>query len=511
MANFVVSRMLMFETARYDDVFLRPYESHFNQQIGNMLTESTDGGTKVNPTTLAAAAGAFLKPSTAATGIANLANGFGEKRFSFMMELRRDNVGHLGGGSRYILTGYTNHLGISNLNGTNHLDPNMMFYINNVFELRDTFIPTPHGNEHQVNVASSRHVLHNQGSADYMQQSQPQYTLRPEDIMSELEYSDTAFTHADTINGTSVLSGPRMSDRRNESRPTYLTNTIRCFKDAQMDTDAYDGADGGGYDQLHSNQIWSHTRDKLRDVPVSNNAFMQLLMSSTSYKQTGFVNYQELCRLLPELDHVAEVVMASPAARSAEYQPGQGENWASMGQETLASTIIQQMTPAIMSDCLLTNIGFVATNDTIGSMDDVRVYAANGFTEGLDYSRYISHFIERLKREVLMDISHFNQIRYSVEVHIDLLNESYYKISLDGGPFVWHTAPSFCDGLYAPVVSGNHDSLENMSSDISTMLHNISGELSQMVSDGNPAYGSVNSRHGLIPSTNTPYTGDTSL
>jgi hypothetical protein len=504
--------MLMFETARYDDVFLRPYESHFDQRISNMLIESTNGAKNVNPTTLAMAAGAFLKPSAVSTGTANLANGFGEKRFSFMMELRRDNVGHLGGGMRYILTGYTNHLGVSALSGHMNLDPNMLFYINNIFELRDTYIPTPHGNEHQVNVASSRHVLHNQGAADYtsMQSMTPQYTLRPEDIMSELEYSDTVFSQADTINGTSVLSGPRLSDRRNESRPTYLTNTIKSFQDAQMDSDAYDGG-ASEYDQLNTSQVWSHTRDKLRDAPVSANSFMSLLMASTSYKQTGFVSYSELCHLLPGMDQVAEVVMSSAHAKTMEYQPGQGENWNSMSQETLASTIIQQMTPAIMSDCLLTKVGFIATNDTIGSVDDVRVYAANGFTEGLDYSRYISHFIERLKREVLQDISHFNAVRYSVEVHIDMLNESYYKVSLDGGPFVWHTAPTFCDGLYAPVVSGSHDSLENMASDVSTMLHNISGELTQMVSSGNPAYGSVNASRGLVPATNTPYTGDTSL
>lgn len=513
MSTFVPTRVLLFETARYDNMYLHPYETNFDANISNMLAESTDSGRNVNATTLSQVAGAFLQPSAAVCGTANLANGFGEKRFSFMMELRRDNVGHLGGGVRYIVTGYTNHLGIIALTGQQNLDPEMLFYINNMFELRDTMLPTEHGSEHHVGVASSRHVLHNQGTTDYqhMQSIVPQYTLRPEDIMADLEYSNQAFAAADVINGTSLLSGPRMSDRRNESRPSYLTNTIQSYQQAQLDSDTYDGGDGGEYDQLSTNSLWSGARDKVRDAPVSSNSFMQLLMVSTSYKQTGYVSYRELCHLLPNLDQIVDVVMASGAAKAAEYQPGQGENWAAMTHETMAATILQQMTPAIMSDCLLTEIGFVATNDTIGVSDDVRVYTAKGFTQGIDYTRYITQFIDRLKREVLMDISHFNQIRYSVEVYINLLNESYYKISLDGGPYIWHTAPSFCDGLYAPVVSANREAVESMASDISTMLHNITGGLTQMVSDGNPAHGSVNSRQGNIPATTTPYTGDTSL
>lgn len=141
----------------------------------------------------------------------------------------------------------------------------------------------------------------------------------------------------------------------------------------------------------------------------------------------------------------------------------------------------------------------------------MRVTGARGFTEGLDYSNYIAYFIDRLKREVLWDVSHGGMIRYNVEVYIDLLRESYFKVSLDGGPYVFHNAPTFCDGLYAPVVSGDHNSLENMAMDVSTMLTNISGALNQQVNPNQPAYGAVNTQHGMVPATTQPYTGETSL
>lgn len=509
MQNFTVNRMLMFETARYDDVYLRPYETRFDQQISNILYESTEGGKNFNPTSLSLAASSFLKPATHTSMRANLANGFGEKRFSFMMEITMPSVGQFGGGMRYIITGYTNHLGVSTMNGHMNLDPNMQMYFNNVFELRDTFIPTPHGQEHQVNVAGSRHILHNASSLDYMQAAPPQYTLRPEDVMSELEYSDRMFgDQNDVVNGTTVLSGVRMSDRANESRPTYLTKTIKSFKEASMDTDAYDD-NMGDYDHASGSNVWSYARDKLRDKPLSSNSFLMAVLNQTQYGMTGAVTYRELCQLLPDLDAKNEVILAGAQAKAQEVQPGQGEQWTSMTQETLAASIIQQMTPAIMSDSLLTRVGFVATNDTLGGIDDIRVVDARGFTHGVDYSKYIEYFIARLQREVLYDVSHGGQIKYSVEVSINLMRDSYYRISLDGGPFIYHNAPSFCDGLYSPVVSGDHHSLENMASDVSTMLTTIGSE--HFAGNTQPVYGSAANQHGSAHAAPALYTGETSL
>jgi hypothetical protein len=505
--------MLMFETARYDDVYLRPYQTQFDQQVSNILYESSEGGRNYTPSSLASAASSFLRPSTEASVRANLSNGFGEKRFSFMMEITLPTLGQFGGGMRYIITGYTNHLGVANAAGGMHLDPNMQLFFNNVFELRDTYVPTPHGQEHQVNVAGSRHVLHNSASMDYMQSAPPQYTLRPEDVMGELEYSDRAFSGSDeVVNGLGVLSGVRLSDRSNESRPTYLAKTIKSFNQASIESDTYGDMSGDDH-AIDGNNVWSHARDKVRDKPLSSNKFLMTVMNQTQYGQTGAVSYAELCRLLPDLDPKNEVILAGATAKASEYQPGQGESWASMAHETIMASILQQMTPAIMSDCLLTRVGFVATNDTIGGIDDVRVVDAKGFTHGIDYSRYIDHFIGRLQREVLQDLSHNGQVRYSVEVSINLLRDSYYRISHDGGPFVYHSAPSFCDGLYSPVVSGDHHSLENMAQDVSTMLNTINSELYVGRQTNTPIYGGdpSNVRSNLPAVAMQPYTGDTSI
>jgi len=497
MHQFEVVQMLMIETARYDDMYLRPYVTSFDQQISNQMIEATEHGSNVNPITLAQSASAFLQPSSTPTGSANIANGFSEKRLSFMMEIRDLNVGGLSGGNRYILTGYTDHLGISALTGQQHIDPNMLMYFNNMFVLRDTIIATPMGKSMTTNLAQSRHILHNTGSGDYFQQVPKQYTMRPEDIMAVLDFDTNPimdeFRNGNVYDSRSMLSGVTTSDRRKEARPMYLNETIRSVQSAEAQTDSYGNQD--------ENSLWSHARDSLREDSISTSKFFSTLSGTTNYHQQGCVTYRELHNILPDLDHKAEVIMSGPAQQSKEYLPGQGEAWAGSSLETIASTILQQLVPGIMTDCLMLEIGFRATNDTIGGQDDVVIYHHRGFSNGIDYSKYMIHFIDRIKREILWDISKAGHMSYSVDVHINLLFESAFNISINGQPFVYYASPAFCDGLYAPILSNDLMTLENMANDVGNMIHNISGDYNRMTVGNESAQ--MNQRSPIIDPYNS--------
>lgn len=477
MHRFEVLQMLMVETARYDDMYLRPYVTNFDQEISNQMIAATEHGQNVNPVTLAQSATAFLQPSSLPTSQANIANGFAEKRLSFMLEIRDADSTGFSGGNRYILTGYTDHLGISSLTGQQHIDPNMLLYFNNMFVLRDTVVPSPMGKSMTTNLAQSRHILHNTGSGDYFQQVPKQYTMRPEDVMAVLDFDTnpilSEFRNGNVYDSRSTLTGVTTSDRRKEARPMYLNETIRSVQSAEMNADTYGHTD--------ENSLWAGARDVLREDTISNNKFFSILSGTTNYHQQGSITYQELQNILPNMDHVAEVIQSGPAQQSKEYLPGQGEVWTGSSLETIATTILQQMAPGIMTDCLLLEIGFRATNDTIGGVDDVVIYHQRGFTTGIDYSKYLMHFIDRLKREILWDISKGGQMSYCVDCHINLLYDSSFNISINGQPFVYYAAPAFCDGLYAPILSGDLMSLENMANDVGNMIHNISGDYNRMI------------------------------
>lgn len=499
MNQFEVKRMLMIETGTYDNMFLRPYETTFNQDISNILSESTQYGQNVNPTTLAQASTAFLQPSSVPTAQANIANGFGEKRFSFMMEVVDTTHSGLSGGVRYVLTGYTNHLGISALSGRQALDPNMAFYFNNMFVLRDTVVDTPHGKELMTNMSNSSHILHNAGAQDYMNPVGSQFTLRPEDICAHLDYSVnpmmSGFHGAEVFDRRSVLTGLRTSDRRKEARPVYLSESIKSYQSAQADNQIYD-------DVPDQTPLWGTARDKLREPPLSGNQFFSSLSGMTSLRNTGFVSYYELCAFLPDLDHKAEVITSGRAMQATESHAGQGESWGGSTLETMASTLLQQLVPGIMSDALFVKASFMATNHTLNGAEDVRVLDVQGFTEGLDYSMHIHHFIDRVKREILWDVSKGGNISYQIEAHVNLLFDSHFKVSIDGGPFVDYVAPAFCDALFSPVVAGDFGYLERMAHDVDSMIGNIGGDLSRMTMGGESSQPA--NAYGGAPNIPTP-------
>lgn len=473
---FSVRKSHMIETAMYDPLYLSPYQTKYDNYISAQLTEATQNGQQIDETTLSTVSHQILVP-TAQVGqhdVANLVNGFDTKRLSFMIDIVPQGS-NLGGGIHYVLTGYTDHYGV----GERSIDPNMKLFFNAVYQLRDTQVPTPHGFVTQTNIVKSQQILLNNGSNNMMQYAQPQFTLRPEDIAQHLEFQDNPMLaniiEAGGSNGRARLVGAVLSDRGYASRPKYLTKSIKAYKAAAAQGESYEAEDTMG------NSVWDATRTYLREEPMSSNRVLMAMMGIPHFKQSGYLTYSEMCSLFPDFDHQTNIVSLTRPQRQMAYQPGQAESWSASTNERIAATIIMQGLPAIMSDCLMTSVTFQATNDTIGGMHEVQILEVHSFVDNLDLTPFMSYFIERVQRELLVDISRQGGQTYMTRVSVNMLYDSRIDLSLDRGPMTPFAAPSFCDSLYSPVVTNNLQTMEAMSYDLSTMLMNINGSLSNMI------------------------------
>lgn len=480
--DFTVVRSFMKQTTVYDPIALRPYTTNYDRSVEEILSETTEGGNNINSLSLSAAANQFLQPSAVAKGVADIVNGFDTSRFSFFMEVV-ENTGSLSAGVRYILTGYTDHVGAVNNMGRMHMDPNMKMYINNVYMLRDTQVKTPNGIITRSNVADNLHVLVDHNAGNIYGGDASFYSQRPEDIFAKLSFNNDE-TFAD-MRGTGIdqrarITTPRGSSRRNDSRPNYLAETIKSFKNASNEQDT-----SMDYDGVNNSDVWSMSRDYMRESSgaISTNRLMNALTTQVDYLSAGCVSYADFMRVLPNLDHVTEVFLMSSVQQSKEYQPGQGEDWRSSNFETISATVISQVAPAIMTDCLMARVHLLATNDTYGAQHDVRILDVGSFTENIDMTPFIQQFISRFEREVLDDISKFGQVSYQVECTINLTYDSTFMISLNGEPMVSFTSPSFCDSLYAPILTSDATDIDNMANDIETMLYNVNGDTRRMHND----------------------------
>src|SRR5690606_33190833 len=92
--QIVVTELLMLETGTYNDMYARPYQSHTNDAKLNILAEATRGGQALQPSSLSGVAGLFLQPSAEVDRSSPIItpNGYGSKRFRFLMKVEYTNA-----------------------------------------------------------------------------------------------------------------------------------------------------------------------------------------------------------------------------------------------------------------------------------------------------------------------------------------------------------------------------------------------------------------------------------
>jgi len=131
MHQFNVTKLMFIETGEYHQQAARPYNTYINDTNNvNLLKTATQDGNNISANSVAGIASNIIMPSTEAGRDINIAQGWGERRYRFFMEVEM-MVGAMA--TRKIIIGYTDHVGVG-MGGS--LDPNMRMYINNVIVLR---------------------------------------------------------------------------------------------------------------------------------------------------------------------------------------------------------------------------------------------------------------------------------------------------------------------------------------------------------------------------------------
>jgi hypothetical protein len=475
--SHVASQCVMIETSRYQDMYLRPYETHYDIQTEKLLDEYTDGGTNISAAAVSRVSNLFLKPAAMPESNVVIANGFDEKRYSFMIQI--ETQGRLAGSLITVLTGYTDYAGSVNLRGGRALDPNMRLYFNSLYVYRNEETATRHGIQQVSSMSRGSQIAHNSSNGSnnpYSGYNNPVYMARPEDVSSMLSFQNDPVmsefrNHGAGDNRNLLTSAPRASKRGNASRSSYLSDILTNFRSANLAADAVDNSD-----------IWAEARTLGRETSLNESALFLTLSMQTDYTSTGSITYGDLCDVVQNLDNCTDVL----DSRSA-YTIDSTSNWANATFEAQAATIIQQATSAIMSDCLLMGVHFIAHNDTLDGNIDIIVPGFQSYNSKMDMTKNIQRFIDRLFVEVMSDVSVQNQQRFSVDCKIELMYEAAISISIDGGPEELFIAPAFCDALYAATLTNNQSMVENIASDIDMMVGSLEGlhHSQEYISSGN--------------------------
>ena len=480
-AQAVLNKALFVETGTYNDMVMRPYETTPDYQFINQFNEVTQGGSSVAPSVLSGVAGHFLKPSAQVQSVAPIDYGWDEPRLRFILDVSVPS--QLGPPTRRIIQGYTGYLGVNFQTGS--VDPNMPLYFNNILTLRQSQTETPYGTSIRTAVAEANHLLRGeyqpgQGWANpHYSGPDMNWTMRPEDVFTTMGRSVLTGMHDDVTDlRNSFADMPvKKSRRTNGSAPHYLSDVINGYRKT---------VDYGHHaDAVDLNDVYDNARGAVQEDGITGDYFLHILVTSTTnFGTNGFVTYGELDQVLQGLDQQAVMV---PASQRMSYMgssladptlfehhtKGQTEHWGGSNNETLWSTILSQSVPSLMMDLMLTKVAFVATNQTLDGSHDVRIMDAASFADGIDLSPYLEHFQARLVSEVLRGLSSNNHIDFNLQMIVDVIGETRVTISIAGGPEIAFANPSFCDGIFAPVLSQDSNSVDQVAHEIQSLVDNM--------------------------------------
>lgn len=460
--NTTIVKAIFVETGTYNDLTSRPFKTELDMSTLRSFQEATSMGKHISANTISGIAGNVLKPSAQAQGNVMISNGWDTPRLRFILEVEFGQSSLIAS-TRQVVTGYTDYVGVLERNGQHVVDPNMRMFFNNSITLRTIREQSPWGGVvDRSTVVDASQLL----TGTY----QPAFgggvvtrSMRPEDIFVTVGLGSLA--NENTLDTRVNFAGGHIkkSNRKNTFAPEYISRVIQADQMAKATVS----------DEAASiDQLMDVARGNVLEGLVSDDPYLKKLIDRTNIGQEASVTYGELCAIDQHLDDIAVIMLRRKS--DPVHVRGQTEHWNGSTMETLAATTLSHSVPSIMMDLMLTGVSFMATNQTLTGEYVVQVVGQKSFTSSIDMSPYLAAFTERLKNEVLKGISNNNLITFDLTMQIDLVGETFIRISLNGQPHIDYMMPSFCDALAAPVLTQDGSDLYTLANDLTTLAENIS-------------------------------------
>lgn len=496
------TRMLLSQTGEYGNQVYRPFETNIDVNSINLLKESSMDGSRINDHSVALAAGNIIQPSSRHTGDVGIQHGWGFRRFRFIMNVLEEQHFRTGATTEHVFYGYTDHCDVAHQHSATgvRLDPNMRVYFNSEVVISHRTHMTANGPVVTGDVVANNQIVNGYSEDESVMingQRVKLVMLRPEDVYSNAEnknvmdrimsspamqgHLSNRFVNGEPVGIYDERSafhqlGDQKYSRRNELSPTrYLSRALNGYKKASMET----GADES-YDDFASSDssLYGNAASYLHNDSMINNEFLRRLREETAYGRLGYVTYGELCAMFPGFDdQCVQVAMDDGRSMRRMSSRDDGEVWTGQDANTIASSLLSQVVPGIMMDCMLTNIHFTVVNGEGYGQFRVLVspQSVMMISDKLDPSQFVQRFIDRLSIEAMVAITQNNLLGIQLDMATDIVGESIIRISINGTPWDTFIAPTFADSTYTLMLSTDPSALSKISNDISWLASQVVG------------------------------------
>lgn len=453
------------ESGSYNPMFSRPYQTHVtkeNLDNINRRIDETRGGS-VTGALFAGVASDMIAPSATPGNEIPIPLSWAERRIRFMLEVMVTTP--TSAEMIYYFQGYTSHLGVGQ---GGSVDPQMEFILNSFIRVNRANQYGPYGTIVRDVVTESAHIVN--GAIVNQVMGGEVYTMRPQDIFTGIQssYLTSAYEHHnkhDTLHDTRVrMTGESLrSNRGNNLAGTFIAKVVDSYQTGKQMLDF------GQSEQ----DVFSRCQNLSHEASAYENQFIRAISNIRGVQCSTTFRFSDLVALDSNVEHVTHYLTLGVTQSAQLHQHGQTSFWNGTDRETLAATILSNAVPAVMMDLMLQKIYFRSTNHDIAGAVNTTIIDGKSMTNA-DLSMNFEMFKRRLEKEVMFDLTHGNQSLYTLEMSVDLYGETRISISLDSGPSIPYTTPSFCDSLMSPVVTMNKENFFGVVHDFEVLMNGLS-------------------------------------
>jgi hypothetical protein len=456
-----VEDLKVIESGSYPDQFLRPYVTEVNGTLINRIEERYSKVRKFTPSVLAKIANQFIVPDNITRGTIEIPHGWSSRRGRFVLILLIET----GTGDRLkqVVMGYTNSVGFS----TRHIDHDMEFYVNNTFMLVEKEIRTASGRIRRVYVPQhTNDVLSDRENSGLRRRADQLYTLRPEDVFSSIDASQTMDLVDDLTDLRTTLSKNAIKSRTSNRLGSRFMSSVldsrqKAIENVDFGNSAVDvNATAQGY---------------LQESYASDDIFLRLISNARGRNNTvDWFTFRDLLDIDPEAERRSTPYLLDNDSRAITNYVERDERVNDLGGQEewdRVAALIGMAVPALMLECGINGINFQVHNQEYGHQwAFIPQNARSLLGEDVDITQFVDKFEERLIDELLIPITADNDFDIGLNLKCRAFGEIDFTMFWNGADHGRFVYPCFTNSLSSPIITDSKDDVKKMSKDFSALF-----------------------------------------
>ena len=468
--KMTIINLRLYETMGYQDQFLRPNKTTVTGQILNNIDHMLGQyGSKIPTQAISRSTSKFMLPSARVETFSDrgtpramdvrIDNGWGEKRFMFIMQVEIETNGIR---NIELVSGYTDRADHVVRGNEVFIADDTIFYVNSVSRIKQMGVPMIQSAYSVTGGGLGAGTFHDQNTY----RMTPMNLIQHADI-ERIEGLSTVANNPDIrIAGSHVVGNqPVITDRLYSSPTTMFRRIMQSFTSSIMQ--ASNSA------MMTADDIYTNTRAAVGDPDIFSCRFISNInMNGTSGSVFEYRRLKDLC---PHLEEIVDISLLDFTVDGRL-----GEYWDTSTRETQMALIASTMVSTLMLNMSLTELAFISTN----------MMGNNGFmpldqpflTEirralSLQSDRLTpNHFdaiADVINSELAEVLSENNEIGYDIEVHAMINQDIQIRIRFENNPWTDYTFPSFADSIISPILTTKADTYRQSISDVGSVMDHV--------------------------------------